>query len=626
MNLEQIALRSFVLLRGDWSGDKSRRVIGDLNLTHVIVQITEPDESNYLLTKDEALARINESDPDAPLKDVLKLADRTPTPMRDGRTPVDDVPDHCIIYSDSQLLGFFDVNIPPTEIPVRFRPEDPIIGAPQSEEPDTGIIHRSIVTEFPETIEIGKQVSLLVSISGLFTHEGIMLPDSINQMTGEVIDIVVHAKRGLVLEGDLEGGLMISGADETLPLQFKVRAVSLGLGQLRVLAFHKGKALGMMILSSTVVTADKGMDTAARECQAPLSVVSVRSPDLSLLIFESGPPGPRSLEFRIDSIPFRFNLKRYAPIQLQTEPEAFFDSFIKDIEGLSFNTHEGRQSAEQRLAVKGTYLFQNMLPAELQTDLWRLRDQIHSVQIQSDEPWIPWELCRLCGKENDRFIEGGFFCEAFAITRWLPGISLRPGISMNNIAIVVPTDSGLSFTAKEMEYLNDLASNKRRVSQVPATYISLYQAMAKGDYDCWHFTGHGGFRNINADRSVILLEQGERFTPEDLSGMAANLGAAHPIVFLNACQIGRSGMSLTGIGGWARRFLMAEASAFIGAYWSIYDESAYDFAAAIYDRLLSGMTIGEAAQKARMVLKEKANRDSTWLAYTVYADPLARLQ
>jgi len=50
------------------------------------------------------------------------------------------------------------------------------------------------------------------------------------------------------------------------------------------------------------------------------------------------------------------------------------------------------------------------------------------------------------------------------------------------------------------------------------------------------------------------------------------------VVFINACQVGRSGMAMTGIGGWANRFVQAGAGAFIGAYWSVIDEPAFDFA------------------------------------------------
>jgi CHAT domain-containing protein len=127
----------------------------------------------------------------------------------------------------------------------------------------------------------------------------------------------------------------------------------------------------------------------------------------------------------------------------------------------------------------------------------------------------------------------------------------------------------------------------------------------------------------NPDRSAIYLEGQEPFTPEDLSGVATNLRQGRPLVFLNACQIGRGGMSLTGIGGWAKRFVDAGAGAFIGAYWSVYDQPAADFAKALYGNLFGGMTIGQAVRDARAQIRPAG--DATWLAYTVLADPLATL-
>src|SRR4051794_27316913 len=81
-----------------------------------------------------------------------------------------------------------------------------------------------------------------------------------------------------------------------------------------------------------------------------------------------------------------------------------------------------------------------------------------------------------------------------------------------------------------------------------------------------------------------------------------NLGLASPLVFLNACQTGHGGMSLTDIGGWAREFLKAGAGAFIGTYWSVFDQPACDFAQALYARLLAGEAIGKAVQNARAAI------------------------
>lgn len=120
------------------------------------------------------------------------------------------------------------------------------------------------------------------------------------------------------------------------------------------------------------------------------------------------------------------------------------------------------------------------------------------------------------------------------------------------------------------------------------------------------------------------LENRDELTPEDLTGVVKNLGLARPLVFLNACQIGRSAMSLTDIGGWATQFIRAGATAFVGAYWSVYDQAAHDFALAFYNRLFSGIPIGKAIQEARQIIKPLG--DPTWLAYTVFADPLMTVQ
>jgi CHAT domain-containing protein len=161
------------------------------------------------------------------------------------------------------------------------------------------------------------------------------------------------------------------------------------------------------------------------------------------------------------------------------------------------------------------------------------------------------------------------------------------------------------------------------VTPIPATFAQLQDAFAAGVYDGWHFTGHGAARDENPDRSRILLAGGDEFTPESLSGAARNVGVTHPVVFINACQVGRGGMGLTGIGGWATRFVQAGAGAFVGAYWSVIDESAFLFAKELYTRLLEGTPIGEAVRAARVAVRTPG--DPTWLAYTVFADPVATI-
>jgi CHAT domain-containing protein len=141
--------------------------------------------------------------------------------------------------------------------------------------------------------------------------------------------------------------------------------------------------------------------------------------------------------------------------------------------------------------------------------------------------------------------------------------------------------------------------------------------------DVIHFTGHGVAGGSNADRGEIRLQSGSRLRPEDLSGVVANLGKGKPIVFLNACEVGRAGMGLTQPGGWPRGFLAAGAGAFIGPLWKVADASAAAFAAEFYDNLILGKTVGAAALGARKAIQVAS--DPSWLAYSVYAHCDAKL-
>ena len=121
---------------------------------------------------------------------------------------------------------------------------------------------------------------------------------------------------------------------------------------------------------------------------------------------------------------------------------AYFRDFFQGIEDLPLDTVQEREIAEVRLASKGLSLFNSLFPDDLKVLLWELRDQITTVEIQSDEPWIPWELCKLEGTEDGRVVEGPFLCEAYAVTRWIPEISRQPSLSLNNIGVVVPSGVG----------------------------------------------------------------------------------------------------------------------------------------------------------------------------------------
>lgn len=614
MDLQQVVMTTFVLLESVWSVTKGREFVEKLKPTHVIVHRRDPEKAYYLYSSREALECLEQTAPTLSVEAAFHLHDAVVTPPMEIHANAESAPDRCIIFDEGRLVGFFDASITPSVV----RTHKGGTEKPKTEE----LTGQSLVAEFPEQVELDELTSLLVSLSTSGEATGSIPIEALP--VGTKVDIVVQARRGFILEGRGEGILTITDAQEGLPLQFKLSGTAIGPGEIRVLAFHDGIALGKMTLTPIVVPQSTNISSVPSSSHSqPLAPASIQLPDLSLLIEESWVNSRRAFTVRITaSNPHHdLNLTKFGPIVFQNDPGPYFQGFYKDIESYVIATPTDRAIAAHKLAAKGEFLFSTLFPPEIQSKLWSLRDQISSVLVQSEEPWIPWELCKLCGNENGQVLSGPFFCEAFAITRWLPGFGFKPKLTLRNMAVVVPSDSQLPCAFSERDYLLSLAQNGRQVTRIPARFLDLHRAFASGEYDGWHFTGHGLYRDTDPNRSVMHLEIHETFTPEQLVGVVSNLGRARPLVFFNACQIGRSGMALTDIGGWAKQFLFAGAGAFIGAYWSVYDQSACDFAKEVYNRLLAGLPIGKAVQEARLTIKEAG--DPTWLAYTVFADPFA---
>ena len=486
---------------------------------------------------------------------------------------------------------------------------------------DPAAVTREVVAYLPDTVAQGATVSMLVSLRGTAS---IAAGAAFVSPVGTRVDIVVQPLKGLSLAGPGEGVLEVQNPQPETPLLFRLTATEAGPGSVRIHAFCSGSAVATLEIATFVASGQLAVKQEGAPKITRVSVAQRVPPDLSMYIFESG----NELSFSLQSADGRLQMKKYAPVQFRTSPREHFRTFFRDIEKLPLKSEHERRVAKRKLEALGANLFDMVFPDALKVDLWDLWERIRTLQITSDEPWIPWEICRLKGRRDGRMEEGKFFAEAFDVTRWLYGVSAAPQLGLTNWALVVPGDSQLAHAPAEKEYVRSLAGVNRAITEVPATFLDVTDAMATGEYDAWHFSGHArASENTNADQSAIELQNRELLKPEDVAGRMENVFRKRPFVFLNACQSAQGGLSLTGIGGWAQRFLRPgsddnSASAFIGSYWSVDDEVALAFARALYKGLLDERKpIGEAAKQARLSVQK--SEDPTWLAYTVYADPNA---
>ncbi|MDG4552465.1 MAG: CHAT domain-containing protein, partial [Candidatus Contendobacter sp.] len=273
----------------------------------------------------------------------------------------------------------------------------------------------------------------------------------------------------------------------------------------------------------------------------------------------------------------------------------------------------------------GTNLYESLFPDELK-ELWRkrIRGNVKSIQIVSDEPWIPWELIRPTYREEDGSIqEDGFLCEDYLVGRWLAGSPPPVELRLKQGTYIIPKDSNLLYAHMEAEVLKCLGVN---IYPTPPSLQHVRMLFSAGGYDLIHFACHANFEPDRHEQSTILLENQEKLMAREIVGRQCNFGFLHhPLVFVNACRSARSDLSfLAGIGSWAERFVQAKSSAFIGCAWSVDDDAAYRFAEEFYQQLKVGHSLGESVRKARIAAKSIPGSTS-WLSYVLYGDPLARI-
>ena len=196
-------------------------------------------------------------------------------------------------------------------------------------------------------------------------------------------------------------------------------------------------------------------------------------------------------------------------------------------------------------------------------------------------------------------------------------------------AAQAPGESPLPYASEERQYLVNLAQchGVEDRSPNPATGPAV-EALLDGDgIHLWHFAAHGNVDPTHPNESVVRLADGQGLRAEDIHGARqTHIAQDRPLVFLNACRVGQQGWSLTRLGGWAATWVdRCRCGAFVGPLWSVNDRLAYEFACAFYKELKKNHTIAQAMWTARKRVRDSAPDNPTWLAYTLYAHPNARV-
>lgn len=281
----------------------------------------------------------------------------------------------------------------------------------------------------------------------------------------------------------------------------------------------------------------------------------------------------------------------------------------------------------------GARMFDEFLPTGLQDRLRADPDGFDGLTIVTNEPRIPWEILCVPGKTpgNELGATERMLSE-FGLVRALSGVVTRSAIAIDaaGLRFLAPDYSGVEPPLQELPSIvaerDYLVSSLHAAPVQPATLTDLVALLGARTYGLFHFAGHGAVSETEADRQVILLPGAgagsppDRFGSDDLEDALRAAGADADehgrVVVLNACHAGSLWSETS---GFASAFLRGGVDVFVGSQWSVPDSSAAFFASSFYEQLRLAVPVHEAARIARAAAR--ANGDTGWVAYAVYAEP-----
>jgi hypothetical protein len=358
----------------------------------------------------------------------------------------------------------------------------------------------------------------------------------------------------------------------------------------------------------------------------PILEVDVQAvaPDLVLEISAPENDG-RRFEVRVDT-PLLSLERRTESWFLPAEAPALVDAAMQQF----FAPGASRSARLSSLKGAGFELF-DAAPALFKHAYWQLVDagrKPRTLFVVSDERSIPWELViphrRTPG--GDREVHRPLGTE-LAVGRWhrQSGVSPRQRVPLRTSYVVAPnyrTSARLEHAEAEAEFVCSRFSG-RRIE--PARFDHLDLMLGDQGVDLLHFICHG-----EADESeiqVLLLEEPDRLHPQQIRampGLSKAFRESRPLVFLNACELGRPARGLVGASGFAKSFIEIDASCVVGALWSVDDRTAHNVAVEFYEQILSDPTMPFAEALRRIRARGyAADGEDTYAAYCFYGDPAA---
>lgn len=285
----------------------------------------------------------------------------------------------------------------------------------------------------------------------------------------------------------------------------------------------------------------------------------------------------------------------------------------------------------------GAKMGDTFLPAEVREVLSQQRSRSLIVVHDAPSARVPWEALQVPGPSPwfpavETAVSRLYTADNLSVAKWLQS---RVANNVLEVLLVINPTNDLPGAAREGEVVHELLKGQpgahiEKLVGSEATHAAVFDAFGSGRFDIIHFAGHGFFNAVHPGRSGIRCHGYVPLTGNEL----ATLSVLPPLVFFNACEVGRvrggkdgglvpakyrSPERLEAGVGAAEAFMRGGVANFIGPYWPVSDFAATEFASVFYPLILEGKSVGEAVLAGRKRLRETNERD--WANYISYGSP-----
>ncbi|HEV2495995.1 MAG TPA: CHAT domain-containing protein [Terriglobia bacterium] len=294
------------------------------------------------------------------------------------------------------------------------------------------------------------------------------------------------------------------------------------------------------------------------------------------------------------------------------------------------------------LRVAGTELF-DAAPDAFKDVFWKLVDgkkTLETILIVSEEMTFPWEL--MIPNHNNKDEWDYPLGARFRMGRWITHTNEAPRqvLGLSDAYVIAPKYVGereLKSAGKEIQTLEACLSAAHCEQIDPPDIDTIDDRLWAQGKTLLHFICHGETARpgdpdaLDTTDQSIILDNDKPLSAKEIRGLDGFKKAcrqSHPLVFLNACEVGRPIPALRGTGGFADSFIQLEASGVIAALWSVKDTIASKIAQSFYKRLTETRSLccAEFFRDLRKRAYDKKTGVDTYAAYCFYGDPWAEVK